>query len=147
MWNCADFFNSIFDNSVTQNIGEIEIHWPTRTIWVGTGENNSSRSSYSGVGILKSTNNGDTWENKGLSDSHHIGKILVNPGDPNHVIVGVTGHLYSENNIIYPLKKPILKPEVKEKKISKNIIKPLKKPIIKKIYKCFAFFRSMENSA
>ena len=44
-------------------------------------------------------------------------------------------NLYSENNIIYPLKKPILKPEVKEKKISVNIIKPLKKPTIKKIEK------------
>ena len=102
LWHTKDngiSFNSIFDNSVTQNIGEIEVHWATRTIWVGTGENNSSRSSYSGVGILKSTNNGDTWENKGLSDSHHVGKILVNPDDPNHVIVGVTGHLYSENDM------------------------------------------------
>ena len=102
LWHTKDngiSFNSIFDNSVTQNIGEIEVHWATRTIWVGTGENNSSRSSYSGVGILKSTNNGDTWENKGLSDSHHVGKILVNPDDPNHVIVGVTGHLYSENEM------------------------------------------------
>ena len=44
-------------------------------------------------------------------------------------------NLYSEDNIIYPLKKPILKPEVKEKKISINIIKPLKKPIIKKVEK------------
>ena len=44
-------------------------------------------------------------------------------------------NLYSEDIIIYPLKKPILKPEVKEKKISINIIKPLKKPIIKKVEK------------
>ena len=44
-------------------------------------------------------------------------------------------NLYAEDNIIYPLKKPILKPEVKEKKISINIIKPLKKPIIKKVEK------------
>ena len=44
-------------------------------------------------------------------------------------------NLYSEDNIIYPLKKPILKPEVKEKKVSINIIKPLKKPIIKKVEK------------
>ena len=42
-------------------------------------------------------------------------------------------NLYAEDNIIYPLKKPILKPDVKEKKISKNIIKPLKKPVVKKI--------------
>ena len=102
LWHTTDngiSFNSIFDNSVTQNIGEIEVHWPTRTIWVGTGENNSSRSSYSGVGILKSTDNGKTWENKGLSDSHHIGKILVNPDNANYIIVGVTGHLYSENEM------------------------------------------------
>ena len=40
LWHTTDngiSFNSIFDNSVTQNIGEIEVHWPTRTIWVGTG--------------------------------------------------------------------------------------------------------------
>ncbi|MEE3034413.1 MAG: glycosyl hydrolase [Bacteroidota bacterium] len=102
LWHTKDngiSFNSIFDNSVTQNIGEIEVHWPSRTIWVGTGENNSSRSSYSGVGILKSIDNGNSWQHKGLSDSHHIGKILVNPDDPNHLIVGVTGHLYSENDM------------------------------------------------
>ena len=36
-------------------------------------------------------------EAAGLPDSHHIGKILIDPQDPNHVIVGVTGHLYSPN--------------------------------------------------
>ena len=60
---------------------------------------NSSRSSYSGIGILKTNADGSNWKNVGLHDSHHIGKILVNPDDPNHVIVGVTGHLYSENNM------------------------------------------------
>ena len=51
-------------------------------------------------------------------------------------------NLYSEYNIIYPLKKPILKPEVKEKKISINIIKPLKKPIIK-TFKDSNFFNTI----
>ena len=50
-------------------------------------------------------------------------------------IILYKNNLYSEDNIIYPLKKPILKPEDKEKKISINIIKPLKKPIIKKVEK------------
>lgn len=88
-------FVPIMDNAPTQNIGEIAMHWPTRTLWVGTGENNASRSSYAGIGLLKTTDNGASWQKSGLEDSHHIGKILINPSDANHLIVGVTGHLYS----------------------------------------------------
>ncbi len=90
-------FVSITENAPTQNIGEISMHWPSRTLWVGTGENNASRSSYAGIGILKTADNGATWESAGLEDSHHIGKILIDPKDPNHLVVGVTGHLYSPN--------------------------------------------------
>jgi photosystem II stability/assembly factor-like uncharacterized protein len=90
-------FTPISENAPTQNIGEIAMHWPTRTLWVGTGENNASRSSYAGIGMMKTSDNGKTWTLAGLEDSHHIGKILIHPEDPNHVIVGVTGHLYSLN--------------------------------------------------
>lgn len=90
-------FSSITENAPTQNIGEISMHWPTRTLWAGTGENNASRSSYAGIGMLKTVDNGATWQHAGLEDSHHIGKILIDPKDPNHLIVGVTGHLYSSN--------------------------------------------------
>ena len=90
-------FDPISENAPTQHIGEIAMHWPSRTLWVGTGENNASRSSYAGIGMLKTTDNGATWQAAGLPDSHHIGKILIDPQDPNHVIVGVTGHLYSSN--------------------------------------------------
>lgn len=90
-------FHSITDNAPTQNIGEIAMDWTTRTLWVGTGENNASRSSYAGIGLLKTTDNGENWQETGLTDSHHIGKILINPKDSNHLVVGVTGHLYSPN--------------------------------------------------
>ncbi len=90
-------FIPVLDNSQTQNIGDIAVDWKNGTIWVGTGENNSSRSSYAGIGILKSTDKGQTWQNMGLPDSHHIGRILINPNNPNEVVVGVTGHLYSPN--------------------------------------------------
>ena len=95
--NNGTSFNSISEEWPTQNIGEITMDWKNQTLWVGTGENNSSRSSYSGIGILKTNSNGSNWKNVGLHDSHHIGKILVNPDDSGHVIVGVTGHLYSKN--------------------------------------------------
>nr|WP_299071301.1 glycosyl hydrolase [uncultured Allomuricauda sp.] len=90
-------FSPILDNSNTQNIGDIAVDWPSGIIWVGTGENNSSRSSYAGIGILKSTDKGKTWENMGLPDSHHIGRIIINPDNTNEVVIGVTGHLYSPN--------------------------------------------------
>lgn len=90
-------FESVFDNSPTQNIGDIAVDWKNKVIWVGTGENNSSRSSYAGIGILKSTDLGKTWENVGLSDSHHIGRIIINPNNPDEVVVGAVGHLYSPN--------------------------------------------------
>ena len=95
--NNGTSFTPILDSAPTQNIGDIAVHWPTRTLWVGTGENNASRSSYAGIGILKSTDNGKTWNHMGLPDSHHIGRILVNPANPDEVVVGVTGHLYSPN--------------------------------------------------
>ena len=100
LWHTLDngiSFTPIMDNAPTQNIGAIAVHWQTRTIWVGTGENNASRSSYAGIGILKSTNNGDTWNNMGLRDSHHIGRIVINPNNADDVVIGVTGHLYSKN--------------------------------------------------
>ena len=95
--NNGTTFEPILDNSQTQNVGDIAVHWPTRTIWVGTGENNASRSSYAGVGMLKSTDNGQTWQHVGLPNSQHIGRILINPNNVNEVTVGITGALYSKS--------------------------------------------------
>lgn len=100
LWHTTDngtSFTPIFDNAPTQNLGEMAMHWPSRTLYVGTGENNSSRSSYAGIGLFKTTNNGKDWTLLGLEDSHHIGRILVDPSNPDHVIVGVLGHLYTPN--------------------------------------------------
>ena len=90
-------FSPVMDAAPTQNVGDIAIDWKRGTIWVGTGEVNSSRSSYAGIGILKSEDKGKTWQNMGLLDSHHISRILINPFNPNEIVVGVVGHLYSKN--------------------------------------------------
>lgn len=96
--NNGTSFTPVMDETQTQNLGDVAVHWASGTIWVGTGENNASRSSYAGIGILKSTDKGKTWQQMGLTDSHHIGRILVNPDNANEVTVGVAGHLYSPNN-------------------------------------------------
>ncbi|MDE3254260.1 MAG: glycosyl hydrolase, partial [Bacteroidota bacterium] len=95
--NNGQSFVSIFDSTDILTIGDIAVNWKTRTIWVGTGEVNSSRSSYAGIGIYRSDNNGKTWDYLGLPESQHIGKILLHPTDNNTVWVAVLGHLYSPN--------------------------------------------------
>ena len=96
--NNATSFVSIADNAPTQNMGDIAVDWDSETIWVGTGESNSSRSSYAGVGVLKSMDKGKTWTNVGLTDSHHIGRVVINKNNTNEVVVGVVGHLYTSNS-------------------------------------------------
>jgi photosystem II stability/assembly factor-like uncharacterized protein len=78
-------------------IGDIAVDWKTGTLWVGTGEANSSRSSYAGTGIYRSRNNGKTWEYRGLPESHHIARIVLHPTDTNTLWVAVLGHLYTPN--------------------------------------------------
>jgi len=90
-------FTPLFEKEVVMTIGDIAVDWKTGTIWVGTGEVNASRSSYAGTGIYKSTDEGKTWTHLGLPETHHIGRILLHPDDPNTAWVAALGHLYSSN--------------------------------------------------
>jgi photosystem II stability/assembly factor-like uncharacterized protein len=95
--NNGQSFVSIFDSVDVLTIGDIAVNWQNRHIWVGTGEVNSSRSTYAGLGVYRSSNNGKSWEYLGLPESHHIGKIQLSAKDPNTAWVAVLGHLYSES--------------------------------------------------
>ena len=90
-------FKPIFDNEATHTIGDVAMNWADNILWVGTGEVNSSRSSYAGLGIYKSINRGASWEHFGLEETHHIGKIILHPTNKNTAWVAALGHLYSKN--------------------------------------------------
>jgi photosystem II stability/assembly factor-like uncharacterized protein len=100
--NNGQSFVPIMDSLDVLFIGDIAVNWTNmnieeRTIWVGTGEVNSSRSSYAGVGMYKTIDNGGHWKYIGLPESHHIGKVQLHPTNPEIAWVAVLGHLYSPN--------------------------------------------------
>src|SRR5262249_49520196 len=68
----------LFDAESSSTTGASALADPDgQTIYVGTGEANSSRTSYAGTGVFKTTDGGKTWRHVGLTDSHHIGRVLV----------------------------------------------------------------------
>ena len=95
--NNGQSFIAVFDSTDILTIGDVAVNWKNKIIWVGTGEVNASRSTYAGIGVYKSADNGKTWQWLGLPESHHIGKIQLHPTDANTAWVAVLGHLYSPN--------------------------------------------------
>ena len=95
--NNGQSFVPVFDHEDVIGIGDIAVNWHNGEIWVGTGEANSSRSSYSGIGVYKSVDTGRTWQYLGLPESEHIGKIILDLQNKNIAWVAVIGHLYSAN--------------------------------------------------
>lgn len=95
--NNGQSFIPVMDSLDMLFIGDIAVNWQKRIIWVGSGEVNSSRSSYAGMGMYKSADNGKHWEYIGLPESHHIGKVQLHPTNENIAWVAALGHLYSPN--------------------------------------------------
>ncbi len=67
-------------------------------IYAGTGQVALRYDILSGDGIYKSENRGKTWTNVGLKDSRHIGRILIDPHNPDRVLVAALGNAFSPNS-------------------------------------------------
>ena len=77
-------------------LGAVAAH-PSGRIVVGSGEVNSSRSSYAGDGMYLSDDFGKTWRHAGLEDTHHVGRVAMDPNNPDRIWVAAMGSLYSDN--------------------------------------------------
>jgi photosystem II stability/assembly factor-like uncharacterized protein len=88
----------IFDHETVSAIGAVATD-PSNpdTVWVGTGEANPRNSVSWGDGIYKSTDGGKTWKNLGLKETQHIGRIRVDPRNPDIVYVAALGHVWGKN--------------------------------------------------
>lgn len=99
LWRTLDLGTSwepVFEGQSAFGIGDFDVSADGQTIWVGTGENNSQRTSYAGTGVFKSTDAGKSWKNVGLRESHHIGKVVIDPRREDTVWVASIGPLYSD---------------------------------------------------
>ena len=87
-----------FQNEAVSSIGSIAVA-PSdpQVVWVGTGEPANRQSSSWGNGVHVSRDGGATWSHTGLEDTHHIGRVVVHPRDPDTVYVAALGHLWGPN--------------------------------------------------
>ena len=66
-------------------------------VYVGTGEPDVRAQISYGIGMFKSTDAGKTWTHIGLEKTRRIGRIVVDPNNPNRVYVAALGHIYDAN--------------------------------------------------
>ncbi|GMV07244.1 MAG: hypothetical protein AMXMBFR53_35190 [Gemmatimonadota bacterium] len=85
----------VFDDQPAQSIGALALA-PSdpNVLWAGTGEAFIRSNVSVGNGVYRSTDGGETWRHMGLEESGRIGRIVIDPRDPDVVFVAALGHLY-----------------------------------------------------
>ena len=100
LWKTEDMgisWNNISDGYFkTGTVGAITVaESDANVVYVGMGEHAvRGVMTHSGDGVYKSTDAGKTWKKMGLDLTRHISRIVVDPKDPNIVLVAAQGALY-----------------------------------------------------
>jgi photosystem II stability/assembly factor-like uncharacterized protein len=96
--NSGRTWTPIFDANNVASIGAIAVSTANpNTVYVGTGEPDMRDSIAYGDGVYKSTDAGKTWKHLGLENTKQIGRIIVDPKNPNMVFVAALGNAYAPN--------------------------------------------------
>jgi len=96
VWKTTDggvSWDPLFDKQTTSSIGSIAVsESDPNVIYVGTGEACIRGNISFGDGVYRSNDGGKTWNNVGLKDSRHIGKVIVHPTNPDVAFVAAHVH-------------------------------------------------------
>lgn len=99
VWKSTDkgaTFTPAWPDDLTQTVGALAIA-PDGTLYAGTGEAGpgGGSSTYGGTGVYRSKDGGQTWQSIGLAETNRIGRIVVDPQNPQRIFVAGTGPLYT----------------------------------------------------
>src|SRR6478672_3035956 len=96
--NAGRTWTPIFDATNVASIGAIAVApADTNIVYVGTGEPDMRDSIAYGNGVYKSVDAGKTWKHLGLESTKQIGRIIVDPKNPNTLFVAALGNAYAPN--------------------------------------------------
>lgn len=102
VWESLDAgrtWNPIFDSAPVASIGAIAVAPSApNVLYVGTGEADMRSDISQGAGAFKSVDGGKTWTAIGLENTQQIGKIIVDPRNPDVVLAAALGHPYGPNS-------------------------------------------------
>jgi photosystem II stability/assembly factor-like uncharacterized protein len=103
VWKTTDGgsnWKNITDKYFGGTIGSVAVAPSDESIiYVGEGENTMRGNVAEGLGgMWRSSDGGRSWNNLGLKEGRHITRIIIDPKDPNTVLVGVMGHLFGSND-------------------------------------------------
>jgi hypothetical protein len=101
VWKSTDgalTWKPVFEKENSPAIGSLAVAVSNPNIvYVGTGEACLRGNIAQGDGVYKTLDGGKTWKNVGLRDSRAIGKVIVNPTNPDIAFVAALGHPYGPN--------------------------------------------------
>jgi len=101
VWKTTDAganWKPILDSQPVSSIGAVAVA-PSdpKVIYVGSGEGALRGNITWGNGVYRSGDGGKTWAHVGLEDTRQIGALIVDPKNPDHVLVAALGHAFGPN--------------------------------------------------
>src|SRR5262245_31913188 len=98
IWKTVDggiHWSPVFDDQPVQSVGALAVAASNASVvWAGTGEPWIRSHISIGNGVYKSTDAGRTWTHMGLDSTGRIGRIVIDPSNPDVVFVAAQGYSY-----------------------------------------------------
>ena len=98
LWKTTDggtHWEPIFDDKEVSSVSALAVAASDpNVVWAGTGETFIRSNISIGNGIYRSTDAGKTWDHKGLGETGRIGRVIIDPRNPDVVFAAAMGHSY-----------------------------------------------------
>jgi len=91
-------WKALFQHESVASVGSIAIDpLNPETVWVGAGESKARNDVSFGNGVYKSTDGGNHWKHMGLDNTYQIARVVIDPHEPDHVMVAAMGSPWAES--------------------------------------------------